>query len=226
MRGNERIYKYDKETAKLLPPNFDLCKYRSDHWLELGLWTSNIFRRKICRINILLGDIEDARAQNIKNINQAVYPSEIDAGITNSKNLVEIAEKYGFATWLEHPTKYNGGREPLASVSLSAPDDAFIKEFLRWVNAERLKAGVSPQIKSVSISTMGKWREARIIEYMDLVQWFEINEIEVTRGQIGKILFPDDNRGGEAERVRKTTEKWVKQINDRFEMERIRNSKW
>lgn len=227
MRGNERMHEYDKELLELIPSGFDLCRYRSNDWFNLDLWFNNIFYRKASQLDILLRNHEEASLRNRQNINIAIYPSDEGWETAFDRNLVCTAEKDNFDVWLNDTQKYNGGRQSFAEVSLTAPDEVLAEAFLSWVRELRRENEVDPEIKTVSKALLGKWREARVIEYIDLIQWLEINEIDATYGQIGNILFPDDKRGGVGDRVRKTTKKWAdKLMNNRFIMSRLRYTKW
>jgi hypothetical protein len=97
-------------------------------------------------------------------------------------------------------------------VDLTVPDKMLLETFVSLIAKERCKRSIDVKAKFISKATFRKWHASRVLAYMDLVKWHELNNSSITDGQAGLIIYPDDNRGGVAERIRKTTKPLVKKL--------------
>jgi len=193
---------YGKHLEGLIPPEFDLKQYDSLSKCNAYEWVRVLQPRfellKFIEESDMKGEnLADAIAVNIKHI-----LSGADFGIEYSIDYKSISS---FGMDANHDEiELNHCK---AIVDLSFPDNLLLEDFKNWVTEQRVIQQVKSMEKTFSVAALRRWHDSRVLPYIDLCHWQLLNKIKVTDGQFGEILFPNDNRGGRAERVRKTTRK-------------------
>jgi hypothetical protein len=188
---------YKKELLDLVPPEFCINNYKNSAQFSSQDWFMAICKRGAVNAWLSEGNIDRARNRSIENIREG------------AAELIHIVEYYGGTGVddfdIEHYDSYHQGTigsDCFAVVDLKVPDDLLVTSFLTWVENKRLERGVKATNKVITPAKSRQWHDARILQYMDVTQWHRINNLNPTSGQIGLILYPDDNRGAVAERLR------------------------
>ncbi len=102
-----------------------------------------------------------------------------------------------------------------AVVNLNTPDDILVKQFTEWVKVERSKHQMSPVIStrnSITPAKMRRWHDKRIIPYLDLIQWHQLNGQKIKKHHIAQIIFPDEINRNPVDIINKSTEPLIKEI--------------
>lgn len=199
------MFEYDDELLKLIPPTFDLDNYKDTANLDAEGWYAHLRRRKIAFAHSLVKK-DRGKQDSINDVLEIIRdgtdyqwcPYEREYELVESVN----KNQYEFLMLME---KEDQQIASIASVNVNIPDDILVKSFLSWVHNERQRIGRNVLKKAISNATFRRWHEARLLQYMDIISWHKLTGTVITDGQAGMILFPDDNRGGVAERIRKTT---------------------
>ncbi|MBN3777953.1 hypothetical protein G3O06_10350 [Burkholderia sp. Ac-20345] len=93
--------------------------------------------------------------------------------------------------------------EVFVSVDLYASEEKLIDDFRIWLRATRSALG-APNIKRrFSGTDFERWHQNRILGYLDLTFWAQINGFRLTNEVIGSALFPNEYNVSLSERVRK-----------------------
>lgn len=188
--------RYEKEIQKLVPPFFNLDNYIGTENLDVKGWNENLNARLYVSMKNLKTKEErrELNLLNLKNGSKAYYEYKLKM----MPALVEVKDiENGSAIktlWCSPPIV----------VSLSVPDKILISQFMQWVNDKRKEENINVS-KPISKSAMRRWHDNRLLQYLDLVQWYWVNGLKpLSHGQAGQIIFPDDPRGGVNERIRQT----------------------
>lgn len=102
-----------------------------------------------------------------------------------------------------------------AVINLNVPDEILVKQFMKWVRTEREKYQAKPtpnKVIRISSAKMRRWHDKRVIPYLDLVQWHQLNGNKITKHHIAKIIFPDERDRNPVDMIIKSTELLVKEI--------------
>ncbi len=191
------MYEYSKEILEFVPPEFNLDNYRNSAQFVSEDWLMAIVKRQSVDVFLSEGLIDRARSRSAVNIREG------------AAELIHII-KYGGGTGVEdfvqelYDNYHQGtvGSDCFAAVDLRMPDDLLVSSFEAWVENKRLERGVKATNKAITPAKSRQWSNARMLQYMDVTQWHRINNLKPTHGQIGLIIYPDDDRGGSTERLR------------------------
>lgn len=200
---------YPKELSHLVPPDFCLNNYKNTAQFSSKDWFIPIIRRTEVRARLSEDDTDGARDKCNENIKLGAHESCLMEWDENSPVVVDFdMGRYNF-----FHQRTTGGI-CFAEVDLKTPNDMLVASFLAWVENKRLERGVKAQKHMISRAKSRQWHEARILQYMDVTQWQEINNLKATQGEIGLIIHPDDGRGAVAERM-KVTRRHIKELNSK-----------
>lgn len=92
----------------------------------------------------------------------------------------------------------------LIEVCLTESDDKILEAFKVWLSEKRIEKGFKKKdTKSISNAEMLKWHDLRILAFIDLTLWAELNKKYFTHNQLGNLLYPHEVDVDVTERVRK-----------------------
>lgn len=200
------MYEYDDSLNKVIPPNFELNKYKETAMFTATDWWAALMARERVEWLLRSGYIEpgsepEATSYNLANIMEGATKEQcIYEGDEPVKNLDK--DTY---------TALNGESFPslnFAQINLKIPDDMLLEAFMKWVNEERLKLGVKAKNKRISKTHFRNWHDARILQYLDINQWHRINNLKPKKEEIEMILFPEYVQGKDL----KTTIKHIDEL--------------
>jgi hypothetical protein len=134
----------------------------------------------------------------------------------------DLAKKY-LIQWFEESTETKEQHTSLAErakrkvlddfirVDLNAPDAVLLTAFKKWLKTNR---GDTPQYqgRNFSAAVLHRWALNQILPYIDLTYWAELEGVQIPHWLMGEALFPGNNQGDKADRIRKTTEKTAKKV--------------
>lgn len=225
---------YDPNLAGLLPPKFDLEKYKKSAQGNVRDWFINLFLRYVAYTN---------------NTNENLFGRAVKSGSAGLQFTLALARedldekghsvflnglniKHGFSDFWDESKKFPvtpsvlGVALPIESlpedpswlnyslvaVELNSSDEVILDDFKNWLIEARKHTGKQAFQKLFSEARLRRWHDARVLEYLDLTTWHKNNGMEITQGQIAEVIFPDDRTGGATERVRKTTKPLVNEL--------------
>ncbi|WP_348944145.1 DUF6387 family protein [Chitinibacter sp. FCG-7] len=111
--------------------------------------------------------------------------------------------------------------EILASIDILAPDEIIIDGIKEWLKQVRKDFAIAaPEKGSFGDKDMKKWREFRVLQYIDITLFAQLSNLELTQYQIGEILFHDELCPA-PERVRKTVKPEADRMLDRHSLARF-----
>ncbi len=197
---------------ELMPVEFDIKNYKDTTLLDAKGWLNEFYIRQYVQGLILDSEIEKAIEINLNNLKLGYH----QAGDSMfGSNPVSCFTRFYYDAVTYNIIKYDGLpfgiNQEFALVDLSVPDGILGESFMRWVKDQRRKKSVAIR-KKVSNSKCADWHKYRVLPYIDLMQWHSLNGINCTNGQIGEIIFPDDNSGAVADKIRRTTKKYSDEV--------------
>jgi len=188
---------YSKELLEFVPPEFHLDNYRNSSRFLSEDWKMAIIRRMSVDVFLLENLPDMATNRSIQNIrsgaDELIHITSYD-GSTGVEDFDQRSYDFHHRGTL--------GSNCFAEVDLKMPDDLLVSSFLAWVENKRLSRGVKSTNKVITPAKSRQWHEARILQYMDVTQWHRINNLNPTLGQLGLIIYPDDDRGDVAGRLK------------------------
>ncbi|MEX1201266.1 MAG: DUF6387 family protein [Methylophaga sp.] len=95
----------------------------------------------------------------------------------------------------------------LAVIDLDAPDEMLLRSFQEWLKKIRQNRTGQAKKKRITESILRRWQTNRVIEYIDLSQWFKLRNESLLDHQAAAILFPHDSTRNTTEVVTKTIRK-------------------
>ncbi len=197
---------------ELMPVEFDIKNYKDTALLDAKGWLNEFYIRQYVQGLILKGETEVITRMNLNNIIRGCYQE--DESMFGSNPVSCFTRLYYDAVTyniLKNDGLPFGINQEFAIVDLSAPDSVLKESFIRWVKDQRRKKSIAIR-KKVSNSKCSDWHKYRVLPYIDLMQWHSLNGINCTHGQIGEIIFPDDNSGAVADKIRRTTKKYSEEV--------------
>jgi len=201
---------HDVELLKFVPPEFCIDKYKLTAQFSAKDWWQASLDRRVVALLILDGDTEHARNRNLQNISSGVY---IDKQQTFQRKFEPVDSfKQWMYDFLTNEKVKNQAGISFATIDLSVSDDLLFKSFKEWVDEERIRTNTSAEKKSFSPSKLRNWHESRVLAYIDLKQWLQLNNLQPTEEQIGRIIFPDNTDGTALDKTRRTSRKYEKMI--------------
>lgn len=228
------MVKYRDEVRKLIPENFCLDNYTKSSSLDLKEWFDSISDRAeiesylsgyedpfhaytdqevidIIDDNMIFGFGSKIKSKNplVVNIHELLINSMTVSDIESVSEDIrpyEFKEKY-INYDINDYSRFARMGIAFASVDLNAPDEILMKSFVEWLQKTRLKHGSNPKQKSISNSLLRRWQSNKVIEYIDLSQWYRIRNKKLYDHQAASILFPNDVSRDTKEVVTKTIRK-------------------
>ena len=92
----------------------------------------------------------------------------------------------------------------VAVIDILAPDDAIIAGLKEWLAKQRKDLDVLAGIKSrYTEADMRRWRDLRLLQYLDLSLFANLSEISLTQHETGLIIFPDSYDINLADKIRR-----------------------
>jgi hypothetical protein len=93
--------------------------------------------------------------------------------------------------------------EVLVSVDLFASEEKLVDDFRSWLRVTRQALNVPSIQRRFARADFERWHQNRILAYLDLSFWADINGHKMTNQILGVALFPEEYNIGLADRVRK-----------------------
>ncbi|MGX5885796.1 DUF6387 family protein, partial [Burkholderia gladioli] len=93
--------------------------------------------------------------------------------------------------------------EVSVKVDLFSSEEKLVDDFKRWVKLTRAALDIPNLQRRFKVGDFERWSQNRILAYLDLSFWAQINGVQLTNQAIGVALFPDEFNVNLAERVRK-----------------------
>ncbi|WP_420956609.1 DUF6387 family protein [Burkholderia gladioli] len=93
--------------------------------------------------------------------------------------------------------------EVAVKVDLFSSEDKLVDDFKKWLKATRAALDIPNLQRRFKGGDFYRWSQNRILAYLDLSFWAQINGIQLTNQVIGVALFPNEFNVNLAERVRK-----------------------
>ncbi len=90
-------------------------------------------------------------------------------------------------------------------VDFSASDEQIIKDFKHWLTEFRKAIEYRPIKKNFTDKNLAKWFDWRVLPYLDVIIYAEVEQIKLTQCQIAKKIYTDNRDIDFTERVRVTT---------------------
>ncbi|MDN7724977.1 DUF6387 family protein [Burkholderia gladioli] len=88
-------------------------------------------------------------------------------------------------------------------VDLFSSEEKLVDDFRKWLRVTRAALDIPNLQRRFKGGDFDRWYQNRILAYLDLSFWAQINGIQLTNQVIGVALFPDEFNVNLAERVRK-----------------------
>lgn len=226
--------KYPEEIKKLIPQHFCTDNYSKSTTLDPQEWHDNIEKRAVIE-RFLKGcedPLNDYSKKQIKamiednmifgfgsthqtqdsitfNIHEALLRSisisELEVISDDVRTYFDNEEYQGndvndYSTFTRMGIAY-------ASVNLNAPDELLIKSFVEWLKKIRSKYNSTQKKNRISDSVLRRWQANKVIEYIDLSQWYRIRNKKLHDYQAAAILFPNDLSRNTVDVITKTIRK-------------------
>lgn len=93
--------------------------------------------------------------------------------------------------------------EVTVKVDLFSSEEKLVDDFKKWLKVTRAALDIPNLQRRFKNSDFERWSQNRILAYLDLSFWAQINGLQLTNQAIGVALFPDEFNVSLAERVRK-----------------------
>lgn len=87
-----------------------------------------------------------------------------------------------------------------AKINVYAPKDQIIKDFKKWLDKQRNEVQASKRSFEV---IRNNFIQSKVLQYLDLIIYFQNEGYEPTQTEIAQILYPQENIG--PEKIRQTT---------------------
>lgn len=97
------------------------------------------------------------------------------------------------------------------TINLSASDEQLQEDFSNWLAVQR-SAEATRRKTRITERDFDVWREAKVLQYFDLIVISEIHGDRIPNHVMGDLLFPDEVDVDVAERVRKVTKRKAEQV--------------
>ena len=203
------MFKYEQELHKLLPPEFDLIHYTGTENLDAQGWLACLWHR-------FKGDVLGNGYNCIPKPTQWKDPLNCQLP---DEYLRYSPEELSSVSFLDSgyiiDTKNTPDTYAYLKIDLDNCDNFLIEDFKTELELARNRAGVKARTRMITQSEFEKWHEAKILQYLDIRHWLELNELKATSDQIGDILFPENDSGATGERIRRTVKKHIKTVTSR-----------
>jgi len=224
------MFEYDEELLELIPPEFDLAKYRTLSDATIEDWNYNFSARFIVHLDMI--DAEDSIDPKISKgyfddalnkLEHYIFLGDIRThpkytkrtAIHPSVNPLQVDDVIDRHLKLIPKLQVEAGKVTLLNVNLYESDAVLIEDFKQWLQFEREKKEVEPLRNHYSDARIRRWHQFRVLAYLDISLWHKLNDITCTNGQMALLLYPDDTSGIGAERIRKTTKPMASEVMDK-----------
>ncbi|WP_175803709.1 DUF6387 family protein [Burkholderia ambifaria] len=89
------------------------------------------------------------------------------------------------------------------TVDLFASEDKLVDDFRKWIRSTRKELNIPNRQRRFTGADFERWHQNRILAYLDIKFWADVNGRSLTNQALGVMLFPDEFDVNLAERVRK-----------------------
>jgi hypothetical protein len=107
---------------------------------------------------------------------------------SNGVSIDELVKADPYASILKQVISID---DPILSVDLNVSDEQLINEFIRWLQVKREQMGTPPRQKMFTSTDFYRWKNLRILPYLDLTIMASFERKKLTYNYIGQKLFPD-----------------------------------
>lgn len=89
------------------------------------------------------------------------------------------------------------------NVDLFASDDKLVDDFKAWLRVTRRALNVPSIQRRFTRADFDRWQQNKVLAYLDLSFWADINGLRLTNQTLGVALFPEEYNIALADRIRK-----------------------
>ncbi|MGU7853104.1 DUF6387 family protein [Burkholderia orbicola] len=89
------------------------------------------------------------------------------------------------------------------TVDLFASEDKLVDDFRKWIRSTRKELNIPNRQRRFTRADFERWHQNRILAYLDIKFWSDVNSCDLTNQALGVMLFPAEFDVNLAERVRK-----------------------
>jgi hypothetical protein len=113
----------------------------------------------------------------------------------NKKLAGEDQKYYGTSAWKMHEECSENGfdigvHSLFIAVDLRASNSELELEFKKWLQNTRKEIGITPKNRKFDRVDFDDWHTDRLLQYLDLTFWWEVNNINYTNNEICNKIFP------------------------------------
>lgn len=198
---------YDDDLKKLIPPGFDLNKYRGLSNANKNIWRVNLTSRQLVRMDINDKDYGKAEQRLLDNVQLGDVSSNLIVRDDDYIPIVKFEKDEDFKKYLklsDTDKHFRARYWPLIQVDLNETDTLLVDEFKRWLEKTRLENNIK-STHVLSPARLKKLYQHRVLQYLDVYLWARLKGLKITQKQFGLIIFPDDRSGDQASLIRKNT---------------------
>lgn len=199
----------DWRMKRLTPPEFKLENYAGTGELDAAGWLACLWHR-FCGDALENGKIFTPEPINWAQPLDCTLPDEILSHEPDEITSVVFLDPDQIIDTTNTPDTY-----AYLMIDLDMSDSVLIEDFKAELKITRSRADVEARKGIVTEADFRNWQDARILQYLDVCRWQELNDVEATQNEIGVIIFPDDDSGNAGERIRRTVVKHIERATSR-----------